>query len=102
MSANSRETATISVTVHGDVQGVGFRFFVSRTAYRLGVSGWVKNLPDGSVELQATGPRETLDELLDAIGDGPPGSRVAHIERVETEPKETPAELLSGGGFHIL
>ena len=100
MSVNSRETATISVIVHGVVQGVGFRFFVSRVAYRLGVSGWVKNLPDGAVEIQATGPRETLDELLDAVGDGPPGSRVAHIERVETETKETPTDF--GGGFQIL
>ena len=97
MSVNSHEIATVRVTVHGRVQGVGFRIFVAMTADRLNVSGWVKNLPDGSVQLQATAPRQVLDELITAVGLGPRGSR---IEQVETEITKAPGKY--DGGFKIL
>lgn len=100
MSVNSHEIATISMTVRGRVQGVGFRIFVALTAERLNVSGWVKNLPDGSVQLQATAPRQVLDELITAVSLGPHGS---HIAQVDTEtviaPGGNPANAM---GFNIL
>lgn len=100
MSVNNHEIATVRVTVHGRVQGVGFRIFVANAADRLNVSGWVKNLPDGSVQLQATAPRQVLDELITAVGLGPRGS---HIEQVETEIIEAPGENpAKEKGFKIL
>ena len=66
--------------VHGDVQGVGFRYFVMRTARPLGIRGWVRNLPDGAVELEAEGERPVLEQLLRAVRIGPRG---AHVTRVE-------------------
>ena len=48
----------------GSVQGVGFRFTAQRFARELKVNGWVKNLPDGRVEMMAEGPRERIDNLI--------------------------------------
>jgi acylphosphatase len=66
--------------VKGDVQGVGFRFFCSRTANNLGLKGFVRNLPDGSVEITAEGPRETLEKLLKLVRDGPITARVDSVK----------------------
>jgi acylphosphatase len=66
--------------VYGDVQGVGFRAFVFRRALSYGLSGWVRNRPDGSVELLAEGPRAMLDTLLEEIKTGPSGSTVDRVE----------------------
>ena len=63
----------------GRVQGVGFRYFTRRRARSLGLQGWVRNERDGSVSLEAEGPREDLRVLLDAIRLGPPSS---YVERV--------------------
>ncbi len=68
--------------VSGRVQGVGFRFFAEAAAYREGLHGWVRNLPDGRVELFAEGEMEAVERFERAIGHGPPGARV---ERVEVE-----------------
>jgi acylphosphatase len=96
MNENSREIKTVELTVRGRVQGVGFRIFVAMTADRLKISGWVKNLPDGSVKIRATAPRLVIDELITAIGVGPRGSRV---EQVETRKQKPPGNL--PGGFEI-
>ena len=66
--------------VRGSVQGVGFRWFVQRAAGRLGLRGWVANRADRSVEVVAEGPAEAIDELLAALGTGPPSSRVSGLE----------------------
>jgi acylphosphatase len=72
--------------VSGHVQGVGYRQFVSEQAARLGVTGWVRNLVDGQVELQATGPESKLLLLEDALRQGPKFSRVAGVSStVEAE-----------------
>lgn len=68
--------------VHGDVHGVGFRYFVQRSADRLGLSGWVRNNDDGTVELVAEGSRDKLEELRRAVEQGP---RMAHVSRVDAE-----------------
>jgi acylphosphatase len=67
----------------GRVQGVGFRWFVSRRAARLGLVGWARNLADGSVEIVASGPSVALAELDRDLRDGPRLSRVDHVETSE-------------------
>ena len=66
--------------IHGDVQGVGFRYFVQRTAQRLGLRGWVRNNDDGTVELVAEGERGKLEELERAVRAGP---RMARVDSVD-------------------
>jgi acylphosphatase len=68
--------------VHGDVQGVGFRYFVQRKAHQLRLSGWVRNNDDGTVELVAEGPRGDLEELRRAAEQGP---RMSRVDRVEVQ-----------------
>lgn len=68
--------------VVGRVQGVGFRYWTLRTAERLGLSGSVRNLPDGSVEVQAAGTEESLGRLARALVEGPPASRVERVDPV--------------------
>ena len=65
--------------VLGRVQGVGFRWFVRQQARRWGVRGWVRNLPDGSVEISAAGSTEALDGLKTAVRRGPAGAEVAEV-----------------------
>lgn len=70
----------VTARVAGRVQGVGFRYFVIREASARGVTGWVRNRADGSVELLAEGPRAALDELIEALRRGPPAARVTSVE----------------------
>ncbi len=65
--------------VAGRVQGVGFRFFVMRTAMALGLAGWVRNLPDGRVEAQCAGPPGPVDAFTRALGEGPPRAAVTSV-----------------------
>ena len=69
--------------VSGRVQGVGFRFHVSRQAAVEGLHGWVRNLDDGHVEIHAEGEREALDRFEHHIGHGPPRSRVDHLKTTD-------------------
>jgi len=73
--------------VHGRVQGVGFRAFVHRSAGILGVAGTVKNCRDGSVRVEAEGPREILQQLLQSLCEGPPGARVTRVTEEWGEPR---------------
>ena len=66
----------LRVTVKGRVQGVGFRYFVARTAGILGLSGWVRNRFDGAVEIVAEGERSRLEKLLADLRRGPSSSFV--------------------------
>ena len=66
-------------TVRGRVQGVGYRWFVTREAGRLGLSGWVANQADGSVRVVAEGERADLDELAGRLTVGPAGARVLDV-----------------------
>lgn len=76
-SSSSHTRLTARVT--GRVQGVYFRAFTRNQARLLGINGWVRNEYDGSVSLEAEGPRETLERLLVAVGRGPSGARVDHV-----------------------
>ncbi|MBX3002954.1 MAG: acylphosphatase [Anaerolineales bacterium] len=69
-------TERLHAEVSGGVQGVGFRYFVWQTARQLGLTGWVRNLPNGTVELLAEGPRPQLEQLARAVGSGPPAADV--------------------------
>ena len=70
----------LSAQIMGRVQGVGFRNFTRTRAHRLGVTGWVRNERDGSVRLEAEGPREALDQLVEAVRQGPRMAQVEHVE----------------------
>ena len=67
--------------VSGRVHGVGFRWFVHDAARREGLSGFVRNLPDGCVEAVAEGDREALERFEAALWSGPRGARVDHVTR---------------------
>jgi len=70
---------TFTAIIKGRVQGVGFRYFTKNKAKELGLRGWVRNLSDGSVEIQATGPVERLERLLQSLSTGPVGSQVDSV-----------------------
>ncbi|HLK32444.1 MAG TPA: acylphosphatase [Terriglobales bacterium] len=72
--------------VRGRVQGVGFRWFVEREAHMLGVSGWVRNNPDGSVEVLAMGTRDQLSGLRSRLQQGPRAARVDTVEEKDAKP----------------
>ncbi len=68
------------VVVRGRVQGVGFRWSCAHEAEQLGVSGWVRNRVDGSVEVVAEGPADAVDRLVDWCRTGPTGAIVRGLE----------------------
>lgn len=77
--------------VRGRVQGVGFRFFVERAAADLGLTGYVKNRADGSVEVYAVGPPEKLRQLETHLASGPRWGRVDRVEQTEAAVESRPA-----------
>src|SRR5271165_2761386 len=72
--------------VRGRVQGVGFRWFVEREAHILQIAGWVRNNPDGTVEVLAQGTRDQLAGLHSRLREGPRAARVDEVEVSEAEP----------------
>ena len=80
MTTAGQERARVHAIVHGDVQGVGFRYFVQRRAWQEQLSGWVRNRSDGVVECVAQGHREAIERLLAALREGP---AMAAVDRVD-------------------
>ncbi len=78
------------LVITGRVQGVGFRHWMTTRAERMGVSGWVRNSADGSVEALLDGPADAVEELLRACRRGPAGAEVRTIEESIGEPVEAP------------
>jgi len=70
----------VRVVVRGRVQGVGFRWFAAQSARDLGLSGWVRNAPDGSVEAAAAGPADAMAKFLAALQQGPGHGYVSGLE----------------------
>jgi acylphosphatase len=81
VSANTR----IEATVHGRVQGVGFRWFVQRRADSLGLVGWVANDSAGSVRVVAEGPAQAIHEFESALRAGPPGAAVDRVDASKSD-----------------
>ena len=75
------------VIVHGHVQGVFFRDTTRRTAESRGVSGWVRNNPDGSVEAVFEGSEEAVDAMVQFAREGPRGAMVERVEARDEEPE---------------
>lgn len=75
------------VVVHGRVQGVFFRDTTRRHAQRHGVSGWVSNRPDGTVEAVFEGVPGAVDAMVEAVSEGPRGASVERVERFAEEPE---------------
>jgi acylphosphatase len=68
------------LVIRGRVQGVGFRWYVQRSARALGLTGEVRNRRDGAVEVEAEGDREALRQLVELSREGPPASVVEAVE----------------------
>ena len=73
----------------GRVQGVGFRFFAENWAHRLGLSGYVKNCADGTVEAYAVGDAAALEEFKARLAEGPRSARVDNIQEFEEQVKQS-------------
>jgi acylphosphatase len=80
----------VRVTVRGRVQGVGFRYFTIRTAQDLGIVGWVRNTPVGTVEVEAQGVERRLRSFLKELERGPRAARVSGLEIEDLEPLDPP------------
>jgi len=72
--------ARLHAVVHGRVQGVNFRYTTLHRAQALRLTGWVRNLPNGSVEVLAEGPRAALEQLHEFLRHGPPHAVVASVQ----------------------
>lgn len=91
-----RKLFRLHAKIHGKVQGVYYRAWTQQTAQSLGLTGWVRNLPGGQVELVAEGVQEKLQELQRLCHQGPPAARV---EKIDEEWFEATAEF---DGFQVL
>jgi len=80
--------------ISGRVQGVGFRVFAWTTAGREGLHGWVRNLPDGRVEISAEGEADALERFERHVRHGPPGATVDHVDASEEGVSGTDAGFL--------
>jgi acylphosphatase len=76
-----------NVRVFGRVQGVFFRGWTQQQAVDLGVTGWVRNCPDGSVEAHLAGEEAVVDRLLDRLRGGPPAAAVDRVDVVTLAPE---------------
>ena len=83
------------VVVRGEVQGVGYRYTMHMVAREAGVTGWVRNRRDGSVEAEVEGTDAQVDEVLAWMAEGPPGSLVENAAVTDTPPS-------GGRGFEVL
>ncbi len=76
----SMEYLRATVVIHGIVQGVFFRASTREEAIRIGVGGWVRNLPDGTVQALFEGEKKKVEEILGWCHKGPPGARVEKVD----------------------
>jgi acylphosphatase len=90
----------VHVLVRGRVQGVGFRWYVREAARNLGLAGWVRNRPDGTVEVAAQGDGEMLERLRGMLREGPNGATVTAVddvrqnEQIEEDDLDRPFTIL--------
>lgn len=86
-------TYSVHCLVQGRVQGVGYRYFAYRAANKLGLVGWVKNLPKGDVEVLAQGPKKVLITFVQHLASGPTWSKVAQVHEEWTTTQPTYSEF---------
>jgi acylphosphatase len=79
---SSNETIKKHLKIMGRVQGVGFRYFTKQNAKDLGICGWVKNMPDGSVEAVITGSAEQVEQMVERLRSGPVAAKVEEIKEL--------------------
>lgn len=89
------DVRTVRVRISGRVQGVGYRYWTERVAAELGLSGWVRNRRDGTVEALFSGPPDEVAEMLVRCRYGPPSAQVASIDVAEGAAEPSP-------GFGVL
>jgi acylphosphatase len=94
-ASNPAEPVSRCFVVDGRVQGVGFRYFVVREAQALGLAGWVRNLPDGRVEVLASGEPDIVSAFEGRLWEGPPHAKVTSVETRN-------AEAPQYAGFRVL
>jgi len=70
----------VHIKIRGRVQGVGFRYFAQAAALQAGLTGWVRNCPDGDVEAEAEGPSEAVIDWIETLKKGPPLARVQSVQ----------------------
>lgn len=75
----------VHLFISGKVQGVGFRYNTKKKARELGISGWVRNLEDGRVEVLASGEEPAIAEFLQFCEQGPPAAWVRSVEQTEAD-----------------
>jgi acylphosphatase len=87
----------IHITVRGLVQGVGFRMFIRREAIARHLSGWTRNLPDGTVEIEAQGSAGLVDELVRQTRIGPSRSQVSSmaVKEIATDSSDMEFRILA-------
>jgi acylphosphatase len=90
----------LDATVHGDVQGVGFRMLVARIAMRSGLVGWVANESRGTVRCVAEGSAEALEALLGALREGPPSATVDRVDATWSAPTGECESFEVRAGWH--
>ena len=81
---------SVRLKITGRVQGVGFRWFAREQARRLGVRGWVRNRPDGAVEVEAAAEDDALDAFIERLRIGPSGANVAAVQELGEATGELP------------
>ncbi len=85
---NKPKLSAYQAVVHGRVQGVGFRFTAQRKALGLGLTGWIRNNGDGTVEVYFEGDAAKTDEFLQWIHRGPPGANVLRVDEKPATPRD--------------
>jgi acylphosphatase len=88
-----RDDKAVMARIRGRVQGVGFRAWTAGEARTLGLSGWVRNEPDGTVTAMLAGPAGDVDAMVARLKRGPSGARVAGVELEPAVPGDTPASF---------
>jgi acylphosphatase len=83
------------IKIHGKVQGVGYRFFATRVARRLGLKGNISNERDGTVNALVEGEKKAIDEWIEELKEGP---RYAEVTKIDQETKEFTGKL---GDFDV-
>ncbi len=81
----SMEIARLHVVIEGNVQGVFFRASTREESCKLGLTGWVKNCPDGRVEAIFEGDTDKIDQMIQWYKKGPPGATVSNVETVREQ-----------------